>query len=83
MQHAYRQANNTYGDAGANAAAGGSFPQIGVEIMLGARYAYAMVAAANTFTCTATGNIDDDATIDTWVVDESGVITNTINDVTA
>jgi type IV pilus assembly protein PilE len=83
MQHAYRQANNAYGDGGVTAAAGGSFPQIGVEVMQGARYTYVMVAAANTFTCTATGNIDDDAAIDTWTVDESGVITVTINDVTA
>ena len=83
MQHAYRQAQNVYGDGGVTAAAGGSFPQIGVEVMLGARYSYVMVAAANTFTCTATGNLDDDATIDTWVVDESGVITPTINDVTS
>ncbi len=83
MQHAYRQANATYGDGGVTAAAGGSFPQIGVEIMAGARYSYVMVAAANTFTCTATGNIDDDATDDVWTVIQTGVITNTTNDVTA
>ncbi len=83
MQHAYRQANNTYGDGGVTAAAGGSFPQIGVEIMAGARYSYVMVAAAATFTCTATGNIDDDATDDVWTVIQTGVITNTTNDVTA
>ena len=83
MQHAYRQAQNTYGDGGVTAAAGGSFPQIGVEVMAGARYTYVMVAAANTFTCTATANIDDDATNDVWTVNESGVITNTTNDVTA
>lgn len=82
MQHAYRQAQNVYGDGGVTAAAGGAFPQIGVEIMQGARYSYVMVAAANSFTCTATGNLDDDPTIDTWVVDESGVINNTVNDVT-
>ena len=83
MQHAYRQANNTYGDGGVTAAAGGSFPQIGVEVMAGARYRYVMVAAAATFTCTATGNIDDDATDDVWTVNENGVINNTTNDVTA
>ena len=83
MQHAYRQANNTYGDGGVTAAAGGSFPQIGVEVMAGARYSYVMVAAAATFTCTATGNIDDDATDDVWTVNENGVINNTTNDVTA
>ena len=82
MQHSYRQAQNTYGDGGVTAAAGGNFPLIGVEIMQGARYTYVMVAAAATFTCTATANLDDDATIDTWTVDETGVLNNPINDVT-
>lgn len=82
MEHAYRQANAAYGDAG-TAAAGGSFPNIGVEIMNSAKYSYTIVAAANTFTCTATANLDDDATIDTWTVDQTGTINNTINDATS
>ena len=84
MEHAYRQANNTYGDNGLTSVPGAAFtfPQIGVEIQSSALYAYNIVAAANTFTATATGNIDDDATIDTWTITDAGVLANTIDDVT-
>ncbi len=83
MERAYRQENNTYvtGDATPQAA-GGSFPVLGVEIMASARYSYALVQAVNTFTFTATADLDDDATIDTWTIDQNGTLTNTINDVT-
>lgn len=83
MQRTYRQANNGYGDNGVSAAANGSFPQIGVEIMATAIYTYDMVAAANTFTCTATANLDDDATDDVWTIDQDGNLLNTTNDVSA
>lgn len=84
MQHTYRQANGTYGDGGLTQGPGvGAFPQIGVELMASAIYQYVMVAAANTFTCTATCNLDDDATIDTWTVDQTGTLNNTINDATS
>jgi prepilin-type N-terminal cleavage/methylation domain-containing protein len=84
MQRTYRQASGSYGDNGVTiaAAAGGTFPQIGVEVQTSAMYQYAIVAAANTFTATATADLDDDATIDTWTITEAGVLTNTINDVT-
>ncbi len=83
MEHAYRQENNTYltGDASPQVA-NGSFPVLGVEIMSSARYSYALAQAVNTFTCTATANLDDDAAIDTWTIDEAGDLQNTINDVT-
>ncbi len=86
MQHAYRQGSNppTYGDNGVTIApGGGSFSTIGVEVMTNNLYTYAMVAGVNTFTCTATANVDDDATIDTWTVDQTGVVQNTINDATS
>ena len=83
MQRTYRQAQGTYGDDGVTAAAGGSFPQIGVEVMASAIYSYEMVAAQNTFTCTATANLDDDATDDEWTIDQDGDLTNTTNDVSA
>jgi prepilin-type N-terminal cleavage/methylation domain-containing protein len=83
MQRTHRQANNGYGDNGVTAAAGGSFPTIGVEIMGSALYSYSMVAAANSFTCTATADLDDDATIDTWTIDNNGALLNTINDATS
>ncbi len=85
MQRTYRQGSvpPTYGDDGVTAAAGASFPQIGVEIMAGALYSYTMAANQNTFTCTATANLDDDATNDVWTIDQTGALTNTTNDVSA
>ena len=84
MQRTYRQENNTYGDNGVAIAAltGGTFPQIGVEVMTTAVYAYSIVAALNAFTATAVANLDDDAAIDTWTINQAGTLTNTINDVT-
>ena len=83
-QRTYRQGtiNTTYYvPAGpASAAARNAFNTIWVEIMPGARYTYNMVADATTFTATATANIDDDATIDTWTMDHNGNLVNTIDD---
>ena len=40
-----------------------------------ARYTFSIVATANTFTCTATsGILDDDATVDTWTINEQGAL---------
>ena len=48
------------------------------------RYTYSITAAATTtFTAQATGNIDSDATVDTWTIDESKTLTNGTNDVTS
>jgi prepilin-type N-terminal cleavage/methylation domain-containing protein len=83
MQRTYRQANGTYADAGVIVLPGGGiFPLIGVEIMATAVYTYSMAAALNTFTCTATADLDDDPAIDTWTIDQSGNLINTVNDVT-
>lgn len=82
MERAYRQENNTYitGDASPQVA-GGSFPVLGIEIMASARYSYSIVALVDVFTATATGDLDDDATIDTWTIDNNGTLLNTVNDV--
>jgi len=82
MERAYRQENNTYvtGDLSPQVA-GGSFPVLGIEIMASARYSYSIVAALDVFTATATGDLDDDATIDTWTIDNNGTLLNTVNDV--
>ena len=86
MQRTFRQESptNAYGDNGVTiaAGAGGTFPAIGVEVQNTARYGYSIVAAGNTFTATATADLDDDATVDTWTIDQAGLLTNTINDVT-
>jgi type IV pilus assembly protein PilE len=83
MQHAYRQEYNAYWGNGttASAAATAGFARIGVDIMTTARYTYTMVAAANTFTATATsGILDDDATVDTWTIDDNGDLQVTSDD---
>ena len=84
MQRTYKQENDVYtlNAAVASAAAPNGFATIGIEIMASARYVFTMAATATTFTCTATANLDDDATIDTWTINGAGTLTNTINDVT-
>lgn len=83
MERTYRQEFNTYGDNGVSipALTGGTFTDIGVDVMTTARYQYDIVAAVDAFTATATANLDDDATIDTWTIDETGLLQNTINDI--
>ena len=82
MERTYRQENNTY----LACAAAGDFNTIGVEIPATAVYAYVVAAGAGgiatSFTATATANLDDDATVDTWTIDETGSLQNTTNDVT-
>ncbi len=83
MEHAYRQEFNSYCLNGvtASAAAPTAFARIGVDIGATARYSYAMVAAVNTFTCTATAtSLDDDATNDVWTIDDTGTLTCTSDD---
>ncbi|OGC89751.1 MAG: hypothetical protein A2W25_02590 [candidate division Zixibacteria bacterium RBG_16_53_22] len=84
MQEAYFGLNDSYCLNGATASSGApiAYAQIHVEVMLPARYSYAMVSTRTTFTCTATGNIDDDAAIDTWTIDQTGTLLNTIDDAT-
>jgi len=84
-ERTYRQQNQTnsyYIPAGpASAATPNALNNIWIEIQTGALYTFVVVGGANTFTATATANIDDDPTIDTWTIDEGGTLTNTINDV--
>lgn len=80
MQHAYRQEYNSYCCNGVSASAGGSITSLGVDVMVTARYTYVITAAANTFTATATANLDDDPAMDTWTIDQTGALICTIND---
>jgi prepilin-type N-terminal cleavage/methylation domain-containing protein len=83
MQQAYRQEFDSYWGNGISAsnAATQAFGRINVEIMPPARYTYTIVAAVNTFTCTATsGILDADATVDTWTIDETGLLLVTSDD---
>ncbi len=71
-ERTYRQENDAYACNGQTASAGGGFPEIWIEIMQNARYTYSITADSNSFTATASGNIDDDPTLDTWEIDETG-----------
>ncbi len=73
MERTFRQENNVY-SVDLNA--------IGVQVPANAQYAYAVTLVGVGFLATATANLDDDATIDTWTIDDAGTLTNTINDVT-
>ena len=45
-------------------------------------YTFSITAAgATTFTAQAIGNIDSDATLDKWTIDQDGTLTNVVNDV--
>ena len=47
------------------------------------RYAFTVLAAdATSFAAQAKGNIDSDATLDQWTIDQNGTLTNVVNDVT-
>ena len=81
MQRAYKQEHDTYCCDGATMGPGaGAIATLGVETMASARYTYTIASTATTFTGTATANLDDDAVIDTWTINQDGVLTNTIND---
>ena len=46
-------------------------------------YTFTMEASTSTFKAQAEGNIDDDAALDTWTIDQDKNLFNTIDDVTA
>ncbi len=86
LEQVYHNEFTTYWAGGpGSAAAPNALATLGVEIAPSAIYSYVIVAGAagiaTTFTVTATANLDDDATIDTWTMDEQGLLQNTINDV--
>ena len=76
MQRAYKMEYDTYTLNGVTADSTTllAFTPIRVELMLPARYSYAMTAAQTSFSCTATAQLDDDTAEDIWIIDESGVL---------
>ncbi len=82
MQRAYRQEFNSYclNGATASATAPTAFARLGVDIMAASRYSYVMAAGLNTFTCTATGNLDDDVANDIWTMNQAGTLVCTSDD---
>ena len=47
------------------------------------RYVYLATPATTSFTAGADGQIDADATMDHWTIDNQKILTNTLNDVTS
>lgn len=86
MQRTYRQQNNTYWGQGttASAAAPNAFAPIGVEIMGSSIYTYTITTAdASNLLVTATCSVlDDDATVDTWTINDQGLLICTSDDST-
>ena len=78
MERTYRQQENVY-LACANSAA---LNAIGIEVPVDAIYGYSVALVGTGFLATAVCNLDDDATIDTWTMDDAGTLDNTIDDVT-
>jgi len=84
-ERTYRQqsmVNSYYIPAGpASAASPNALSTIWIEIMADAKYTYTVVGGANTFTATATANIDDDPAPDIWTINQDGNLHNESNDV--
>ncbi len=87
MEHIYHKEHTTYWAGTASAAAPNGLGTIDVEISISALYIYAVAAGvtgdiASSFICTAAANLDSDGTLDTWTIDQDGVLTNTSDDIT-
>jgi len=58
-----------------------AFRAILIEIAPTARYTYSIAGDSNTFVATATySNLDADATLDVWTIDQTGLMTCVSND---
>jgi type II secretory pathway pseudopilin PulG len=75
------RAGGGYADLGVTCKAGETFTGLGLTIPPGAQYIYSISGNSGGFTAKATANIDDDSTIDEWIVTENGRVKCVTNDV--
>lgn len=61
---------------------GASLSAIGVAVPSSARYRYSLSSTGSTWRCQATANLDQDPTVDSWIVDQSGGVACTTDDAT-
>jgi prepilin-type N-terminal cleavage/methylation domain-containing protein len=87
MQRAYRQERNSYfpGDGSTVVKhAGESFAPLLVEVMTPAYYSYSVTGDITSFTATAGSSgptgLDDDVTLDVWMIDRNGTLTCVTDD---
>ena len=57
--------------------------ELDLSLAQGDLYTFTMEVSTSTFKAQAEGNIDDDAALDTWTIDQDKNLFNTIDDVTA
>jgi len=86
MERAYRQEYDTYWGQGtvASAANQTALARIGVDIMSTARYTYTITTAdaSNLLVTAQSGILDDDAAVDSWTINDAGVLVCTSDDAT-
>ncbi len=85
MQQTYRQQNDSYWAPAVgtvlNAEHPKAFATLGVEVGPSARYSYAFSnVTPTTWKATATSNLDDDGTIDTWMINQDGDLKCVVDD---
>lgn len=68
--------NQTYAD---------SLSNLDVQLETGgsSRYSITLTGSSSSFTATAKGNLDDDAVLDIWTIDQNKTLQNTVSDITS
>ncbi|MCH1520000.1 MAG: prepilin-type N-terminal cleavage/methylation domain-containing protein [SAR324 cluster bacterium] len=75
-QKIYFAINQTYAD---------SLSNLDVQLETGgsSRYSITLTGSSSSFTATAKGNLDDDAVLDIWTIDQNKTLQNTVSDITS
>ena len=75
-QKIYFAINQTYAD---------SLSNLDVQLETGgsSRYSITLTGSSSSFTATAKGNLDDDAVLDNWTIDQNKTLQNTVSDITS
>ena len=68
--------NQTYAD---------SLSNLDVQLETGgsSRYSNTLTGSSSSFTATAKSNLDDDAMLDIWTIDQNKTLQNTVSDITS
>jgi hypothetical protein len=71
-QRTFHQTHGRFADIGSTLRAGDVAPELQLEIASSFRYILTIDADSTGYICTATGNLDDDTTLDILAVDATG-----------
>ena len=75
-QKIYFAINQTYADSLSNL-------DVHLETGGSSRYSITLTGSSSSFTATAKGNLDDDAVLDIWTIDQNKTLQNTVSDITS